>query len=75
MATAWLLRALLDDLATGHPQRVVGLAVALGVIGGVAALLPSATRDAESQLDQGDHPDQYRRTVRVGDRDARLAQP
>src|SRR5207302_10783436 len=22
VATAWLLRALLDDLATGHPQRV-----------------------------------------------------
>ena len=50
VATAWLLRALLDDLATGHAQRVVGLAVALGVIGGVAALLPSATRYAEAQL-------------------------
>ena len=50
VATAWLLRALLDDLATGHPQRVVGLAVALGVIGGGAALLPSATRYAEAQM-------------------------
>ena len=50
VATAWLLRAILDDLATGHPQRVVGLAVALGVTGGVAALLPSAIRYAEAQL-------------------------
>ena len=50
VAMAWLLRAILDDLATGHPQRVVGLAVALGVTGGVAALLPSAICYAEAQL-------------------------
>src|SRR5580704_12522950 len=34
----------------GRPQRVVGLAIVLGVTGGVAALLPSAIRYAEAQL-------------------------
>src|SRR5260370_1796259 len=56
VATAWLLRALLDDLATGHPQRVVGLAVGLGVTGGVAALLPSAVRYAEAQVSRAITP-------------------
>src|SRR6266851_4841650 len=50
VATAWLLRAILDELAVGHPRHVVELALLLGVVGAVAALLPSAERYAQAQL-------------------------
>jgi len=50
VAMAWLLRAILDELAAGHPRHLVELALLLGVTGGVAALLPSAERYAQAQL-------------------------
>jgi ATP-binding cassette subfamily B protein len=50
VATAWLLRAILDELAVGHPRHLVELAVLLGIVGGVTALLPSADRYAQAQL-------------------------
>lgn len=50
VATAWLLRAILDELAAGHPRHLVELAAVLGLTGGVAALLPSAERYAQAQL-------------------------
>lgn len=50
VATAWLLRAILDELAAGHPRHVVELALLLGVTGGIAMLLPSAERYAQAQL-------------------------
>ena len=56
VATAWLLRALLDDLATGHPQRVVGLAIALGVLPQTLVLNwmePSVTGQVEALARQG----------------------
>jgi len=36
VATAWLLRAILDELAAGHPRHLVELAAVLGLTGGVA---------------------------------------
>jgi ATP-binding cassette, subfamily B, bacterial len=63
IVSAWLLRAILDDLAAGHGHgHVLTLAVALGVAGGAAAVLPrisqylsaqsgrSVQRDATSRL-------------------------
>lgn len=50
VATAWLLRAILDELAAGHPRHLVELAAVLGLTGGVAALLPNAERYAQAQL-------------------------
>jgi ATP-binding cassette subfamily B protein len=50
VAMAWLLRAILDELAAGHPRHLVELALLLGVVGAVAALLPSAERYAQAQL-------------------------
>jgi ATP-binding cassette, subfamily B, bacterial len=50
VATAWLLRAILDELAAGHPRHLVELALLLGITGAVAALLPSAERYAQAQL-------------------------
>jgi ATP-binding cassette subfamily B protein len=50
VATAWLLRAILDEVAAGHPRHLVELALLLGVTGGVAVLLPSAERYAQAQL-------------------------
>jgi ATP-binding cassette subfamily B protein len=65
IASAWLLRAILDDLATGHAHGhgpVLALAVALGAAGAATAVLPgisqylsaqsgrSVQRDATSRL-------------------------
>ena len=65
IASAWLLRAILDDLATGHGHGhgpVLALAVALGAAGAATAVLPgisqylsaqsgrSVQRDATSRL-------------------------
>jgi ATP-binding cassette, subfamily B, bacterial len=63
IASAWLLRAILDDLTVGHGHgHVLTLAVALGVAGGATAILPrisqylsaqsgrSVQRDATSRL-------------------------
>jgi ATP-binding cassette subfamily B protein len=63
IASAWLLRAILDDLAAGHGHgHVLALAVGLGAAGGATAVLPrvssylsaqsgrSVQRDAASQL-------------------------
>jgi len=50
VATAWLLRAILDELAAGHPRHLVELALLLGGTGGVAALLPIVGRYAQAQL-------------------------
>ena len=63
IASAWLLRAILDDLAAGHRHgQVLTLALALGAAGGATAVLPgisqylsaqsgrSVQRDATSRL-------------------------
>ncbi len=50
VATAWLLRAILDELAVGHPRHLIGLAVLLASAGGVNTLLPNADRYAQAQL-------------------------
>lgn len=50
VASAWLLRAVLDELAAGHPRHLVELALLLGVTGGLAALLPIVGRYAQAQL-------------------------
>ena len=50
VATAWLLRDILDELAVGHPRHVVELALVLGAAGAVTALLPSLERYGQAQL-------------------------
>jgi len=50
VASAWLLRAILDDLAAGHGHRqVLTLAVALGVAGGATAVLPRISQYLSAQ--------------------------
>ena len=50
IVSAWLLRAILDDLAAGHGHgHVLTLAVALGVAGGAAAVLPRISQYLSAQ--------------------------
>src|ERR1700742_3233295 len=50
IASAWLLRAILDDLAAGHDHgHVLTLAIALGAAGGVTAVLPRVSTYLSAQ--------------------------
>jgi ATP-binding cassette subfamily B protein len=50
IASAWLLRAILDDLAAGHGQgQVLTLAMALGAAAGATAVLPGVSQYLSAQ--------------------------
>jgi ATP-binding cassette, subfamily B, bacterial len=50
VALAWLLRAVLDELAVGRTRHLVELVVLMGVVGAASALLPSAQSYGQAQL-------------------------
>jgi ATP-binding cassette subfamily B protein len=50
VAMAWLLRAVLDELAVGRSRHLVELVLLMGVVGAVSALLPSAQSYQQAQL-------------------------
>ena len=50
VALAWLLRAILDELAVGRTRHLVELVVLMGVVGAASALLPSTQSYGQAQL-------------------------
>ncbi|HTA01253.1 MAG TPA: hypothetical protein VK802_12780, partial [Streptosporangiaceae bacterium] len=50
VAMAWLLRAVLDELAVGRSQHLIELVLVMGVVGAVSALLPSTQSYEQAQL-------------------------
>jgi ATP-binding cassette, subfamily B, bacterial len=50
VAMAWLLRAVLDELAVGRPRHLVELVLVMGAVGTVSALLPSIESYGQAQL-------------------------
>ena len=47
---AWLLRAVLDDLAGARSRHLIELVLLMGVVGTVSALVPSAEHYGQAQL-------------------------
>jgi ATP-binding cassette, subfamily B, bacterial len=50
VAMAWLLRAVLDELAVGRSRHLVELVLLMGAVGAASALLPSAQSYGQAQL-------------------------